>query len=175
MDFFEKKNKNAFTLIELLIVISIIGLLGSIVFIALSRSKQKARDAKRLVEILQVQKALEGYYAQNGRYPNGDTNDCSGWDTGNLDFPLLSGRMPGFLDARVGDPIGTGCSGYGYRYYRYSAGTSGCDVSKGAFYVLGINRFESTSGIYPGSPGFSCPSRDWQGEFRWVTGAFENP
>lgn len=58
-----------FTLIELLVVISIIGLLSSIVFASLNSARIKARDARRIADIKQIQMALDLYYDQNNTYP----------------------------------------------------------------------------------------------------------
>jgi len=62
-------NKKGFTLIELLVVIAVIGLLATIVLVSLNTARQKARDARRLQEIRQLQLALDMYYDQNGTYP----------------------------------------------------------------------------------------------------------
>jgi type II secretion system protein G len=64
-----KTNRKGFTLIELLVVIAIIGLLSTLAVIALSSARTKARDAKRLSDVKQVQIALELYYTDNSRYP----------------------------------------------------------------------------------------------------------
>jgi|GEM_PF-1278058 len=61
--------KRGFTLIELLVVISIIGLLATIVLVAIDDAKAKARDAKRIEELISVKKALDVYYVSNGYYP----------------------------------------------------------------------------------------------------------
>ena len=63
------KNKKGFTLIELLVVISIISLLSSIVLTTLSGARAKARDAKRMSDMLQIKMALDLYYNDNGSYP----------------------------------------------------------------------------------------------------------
>ncbi len=60
--------KKGFTLIELMIVISIIGLLSSIVLASLATAKEKARVAQVQQETLQLQNALELYKA-SGSYP----------------------------------------------------------------------------------------------------------
>lgn len=65
------KNQKGFTLIELLVVIAIIGLLASVVLLALSSARQKSRDAKRLADIRQLASALELYFNDNSRYPTG--------------------------------------------------------------------------------------------------------
>ena len=48
------KNQQAFSLIELLVVIAIIGILATAVFVLLNPIREKARDAKRKNEIVQI-------------------------------------------------------------------------------------------------------------------------
>lgn len=57
-----KQNQKGFTLIELLVVIAIIGLLASVVLLALNSARQKSRDAKRLADVRQIASALELYF-----------------------------------------------------------------------------------------------------------------
>lgn len=167
-----KKHKKAFTLIELLIVIAIIGILASVVLVSLVSAKNKTRDTKRMAEIKSIQAALEVYYMAMGQYPVSDFDGCGGWDVGNQSFPFISNLATFSSQVLPVDSIATGnCSGY--RYYRYNAGSYGCDVARGAYYVLGIVDLETMSRPAPGSPGWSCPSRNWQNEFDWVVGKFE--
>lgn len=63
------KKRPAFTLIELLVVIAIIGLLATLSILALNQSRARARDAKRVSDIRQIQTALEMYYHAAGHYP----------------------------------------------------------------------------------------------------------
>ncbi len=63
------KSKKAFTLIELLVVIAIIGILATIAVISLYAARAKARDAKRVADIKQVQTALEMFFNDQDRYP----------------------------------------------------------------------------------------------------------
>ncbi|MFA5987604.1 MAG: type II secretion system protein [Candidatus Paceibacterota bacterium] len=65
----KKINKRGFTLIELLVVIAIIGILSSVVLVSLNSSRAKARDAKRIADISQLQTALALYMDTNGTYP----------------------------------------------------------------------------------------------------------
>lgn len=60
--------KKGFTLIELLVVIAIIGLLASIVLVALNSARAKARDSRRMSDLHNVQLALEMYYDRYGTY-----------------------------------------------------------------------------------------------------------
>ena len=78
-----KKTKKGFTLVELLVVIAIIGILAAIGITALSTARLKARDAKRVADLKQIQGALELYFNDKGSYPPGTAlalgalNDCS--------------------------------------------------------------------------------------------------
>ena len=71
----QKINKKGFTLIELLVVIAIIGLLSTLAIVSLNNARQKARDARRVSDIKQVQTALELYYNDAGGYPLTGTAD----------------------------------------------------------------------------------------------------
>ena len=59
----------AFTLIEMLVVIAIITLLTAIVVTGLTGSKSKARDAKRISDIGNIQLALELFFDRCKQYP----------------------------------------------------------------------------------------------------------
>ena len=70
------KNKKGFTLIELLVVIAIIGLLSTLAVVALNNARQKARDAKRVADMKQIQTALEIYNTEAGNYPDCAADPC---------------------------------------------------------------------------------------------------
>ncbi len=63
------QNQKGFTLIELLVVIAIIGLLASVVLLALNSARAKSRDAKRVADVRQLATALELYFNDFGGYP----------------------------------------------------------------------------------------------------------
>lgn len=65
------KQQKGFTLVELLVVIAIIGLLSTLAVVALGSARAKARDARRISDIKQIQTALELYNADQGVYPDG--------------------------------------------------------------------------------------------------------
>lgn len=74
----------AFTLIELLIVIAIIGILSAIILPNYMASREKARDTTRKNDLVQIQKALELYRMDqaDSSFPESITfGDV--WETGN--------------------------------------------------------------------------------------------
>ncbi len=146
--------------------------------VSVKKATAKARDARRLSDMRQIQLALEMYKDKYGHYPSISSDSCcDGWDQGPCGSNSFIGALEaeGLFSKTPVDPkggSGTGC--YGYAYYRYGAGCCGCPQSKGAFYVLGIRDMETSGRPHPNSPGWSCPNRNWQNEFDWVTGSFEN-
>lgn len=63
------KIKKAFTLIELMVVVTIILIISSIIFVSFENAQKKSRDAKRKSDLTTIQTALEMYYRENGEYP----------------------------------------------------------------------------------------------------------
>jgi general secretion pathway protein G len=70
-----------FTLVELLVVISIIGILSSFAIVSLNSARMKARDALRKGDMAQLRTALNLYYDEDLEYPI-----CGTWDEASGDF-----------------------------------------------------------------------------------------
>ena len=64
-----KHSAKGFTLIEILIVVSIIGVLSSLTLLGLGSFRASGRDVKRVTDLRQITNALELYYAKTGNYP----------------------------------------------------------------------------------------------------------
>ncbi len=73
--------KRGFTLIELLVVVAIIGILTAIISANFAQAKAKARDAKRISDLSQIQLALELAFDKCQVYPSAltDTDACPGY------------------------------------------------------------------------------------------------
>lgn len=102
-----KPNKG-FTLIELLVVIAIISILASVVLASLNSAREKARDAKRISDVKQLQLALELYFDDNSGYPT------------DIDALATDGYLPVIPTPPTGTGeteylyagLGTGCTDY---------------------------------------------------------------
>jgi general secretion pathway protein G len=62
-----------FTLIEMLVVISIIGILATLVAANLNSARSRARDAERKSDLKNIETALRIYYNDKGSYPANDS------------------------------------------------------------------------------------------------------
>ncbi len=63
------KTREGFTLIEILVVVAIISVLSAVVVVGLGPARRQGRDARRIMDLKQVQVALELYYNAYGQYP----------------------------------------------------------------------------------------------------------
>ena len=113
------KKNNGFTLIEILVVVTIIGLLTLVAVVSYSAFLKQARDAKRKADLEQIRAALEMYRSNNDNYISSSRNtNCS-----NAVFNYLTTPTK-YIESIPSDPK----SGSSY-YYR-------CNISK-SNYTLG--------------------------------------
>ena len=64
------RNKNGFTIIELMVTIVIIALLATIATMSLVNVQKQARDSRRSSNAATLAENLEKYFAKNGEYPS---------------------------------------------------------------------------------------------------------
>lgn len=79
-----KRSSQGFTIIELIIVLVIIGILGTLVALSYNGVKARERNAERQTAIDTLQSHLEAYYASESQYPTlGQINDGD-WRSENM-------------------------------------------------------------------------------------------
>lgn len=149
-----RKNRNtgcvrlpAFTLIELMVVVVILGILAVFVVPRVANRPEQARVTKAQVEIANLEQALELYYLDNGRYPDteqglealvrkpGTGSEPSNWQPGGY---LNKPRVPE-------DP-------WGNPYVYVSPGTHNSDYD---LYSLGKDG-------QPGGEGYDADITNWE-------------
>ena len=157
-----------FSLLELILVISILSVLAGAVLPSLSGRLAHSRDVRRLSDIRAVRAAIEQYYADHGTWPEADENPkFGGWDVSHDGGFISALRESGYMSEDARDPVGD--KRFHYRYYVYDRGSYGC-VGATSFYVLGIREFEADEFATQNSGCFTCTGRDWMEEFDYVTG-----
>lgn len=120
-----RNNHQGFTLMELLITVSIIAILISIGIASYSTINKQSRDTKRKSDLEQVRSALEMYRADNGYYPSVGAGTWVETSTG-----LTSSLVTIYLPVIPSDPrrtatymyLATTASGGNYYGYCLSAG-----------------------------------------------------
>lgn len=78
-------DRHGFSLIELIVVISIIAILMTLVAPMMGKAKQKARIAQTKAEIAALETAISAYYSDRGTYPT-DGSEGDGCESDNTDI-----------------------------------------------------------------------------------------
>lgn len=120
-----------FTLIELLVVIAIIGILASIVMVNLTVARQKARDARRIADIKNIQLSLEEFYSANLYYPRNIYSDTTFHSSAYMQ------TIPYDPNSSTVCTDGSQSSCYVYAALNTSGGGVSCPSNQAARYHLG--------------------------------------
>lgn len=157
--------KRGFTLVELLVVISIIAILSVIGMVVYTGAQQKARDARRRADIDAIAKAMEQYKVINSSYPTGCDNIVS---EGSAKWTLSDCGLTGYIQDMPKDPLNN----------RY--GIASCDTTPGCYFyrictdtglfVVAANMETTTSSTLPISVISDCPMAGGAGSsyFFWI-------
>lgn len=146
-----KTNYEGFTLIELLIVIAIIGILASVVLVSLSKARQKARDARKQMEMKSLSMGLRIFYETYGRMPLNYSSGgaCEGSSAYNSSMGELV--TAGIISAVPASPDDSK-----YCYYNY-----GPNNSTGAILV------STLKSVVPSTTGLEGSCRPWPPNINW--------
>jgi prepilin-type N-terminal cleavage/methylation domain-containing protein len=124
-----------FTLIELLVVVAIIGLMSSIISVAVNTSRTKARDARRINDLKQIKSGMDLYFANGTGYP-----DTATWDA-NLGQLLQCSGVD--IIAVPDDPM---APTYSYDYAAAGGSSTGCGTTVRATYE--VQFYIENKGLY---------------------------
>lgn len=79
-----RKSIRGFTLIEILVAISIIGIIFGVIISSVSIIQKNSRDAKRRSDLRNIQTALQQYYSDQQFYPSHNSSFGSNLDLGTV-------------------------------------------------------------------------------------------
>jgi type II secretion system protein G len=155
--------KHAFTLIELLIVVAIIGILAAIAVPNFLNAQVRAKVARVQADFQAFSVALESYCLDNGKYPV--VSNCGAM----TDSLLHSGRMalrplttpisympslhkdPFNQDGQAPTPSGSILSEFGYYWYmdRYGRSYGSCGAESGSRFFTNASQKWSMKSVGP--------------------------
>lgn len=135
-----KTKKNAFTLLEILVVISIIGILVALGTAAFSTTQKKGRDARRKSDIKAIQNGFEQYHSKADSYPSSltEANDLTIFPAGLPEDPKSIGEY--IYTINFGEDAYCACtlleSSTGNASNLPDADETACDYGTGNYYCL---------------------------------------
>lgn len=107
-------NRWGFTLVELLVVMSIIGILMGALLVAYQGTRATARDGKRKADLEQIRTALQMYHTDCGKYP--DNSGAYGLPFGGALTSTCPGSLVTYMSQLPNDPVPSNT----YRYNKQS-------------------------------------------------------
>ncbi len=139
-----KSRDRGFTLIELLVVVAIIGILSTVVISSLNTARSKSRDARRKMDLKQIEKALEFHYDKYGSYtqPENLDIDSSVGSTAGTSAAYPNGKdwdpssdlrdlvVNGFMSSLPVDPINNATYKYQYEPWNADQSCVGCPAGR---------------------------------------------
>lgn len=138
-----RRSCQGFTLIELMVAISIVAILATIGIVSYSKVQSTARDAKRKQDLRSISVALELYRQKNGYYPaTGGDWAGSRTDSSKTPQPWINGVDSNYITVVPKDPKGSDSdplsseTNHGYFYWAGTSNAGNCPGNN-LFYVIG--------------------------------------
>jgi general secretion pathway protein G len=131
-----KNMQRGFSLLEVLVSISIIVMIASVLLAGFSAAREKAQDSQRITELRQLKFALELYHNDHGHYPresegaNGKIGEGAGVDA----------MLEGYMRSIPIDPAGPGHP----LYYYYYDGNATCGGVGNVAVIFAYNMAQQT-------------------------------
>lgn len=137
------KKENGFSLFELVMVIAILGIIASLIMVALAESRNHSKNTTRAAQIKEFQKTFDLYFSDTGHYPRfgtsesaticlGDYDDNACWENGNsvnetstirnAITPHYMGQLPKIDTTLFGQDSGELYEGMIYTHQNYGKG-----------------------------------------------------
>ena len=146
--------RSGLSLVEMMVVISIIAVLSGVIYASFDDARKQARDKARMTALKELQLAVELYKAQNGTYPSscGGSSDFFGPGEEMGDYyadcgdEYIQGLVPDFIDELPQDPKSESDLGMGF-YYR----------SDGSSYKILVQNSVEAIAVNSGDEFYRCP------------------
>lgn len=142
--------KQGFSLIELLVVTTLIAVVLSAVVVSFQQANRSARDAKRKSDITELKGMLENYRLENGEYPDTVIGISGSAFDESDDGTFIETLSPDYKSRNYADPLPGQAEEYYYRYRKHSL--PGCSYELGAVLEAGDGQ------PCPSSCGTTAPS-----------------
>lgn len=164
-----RREKFAFTLIELLIVIAIIAILATLAMVQLGSARLKARDSRRKSDLVQVRIVLETYRNDQKKetVPYVSRNPVDFYSTNVLPGGGLKNFLidKGYIKELPKDPsIGTGSPGSGtsnYLYETWQKGVGPGTIDAYDFVLYGLLENTKDQDLKTGNPTHGKGNGSW--------------
>jgi len=142
----KRSSQTGFTLVELLVVVTIIGLLVGLISVAVPRAIESGMKAKAKGELTAIVAAVKAYKQEYGRFP-GDSSKTNRLFSSNSSpdiktlMKVLSGDSTALLDSQVANPKGV-------RFFEGAKTDGTMDDPWGAQYLVLVDSSETGSLSY---------------------------